>query len=129
MSSIPRLAEERQFEERIHGVSQGRRTAIDRLPFPVVEAGEAPERLADIHRDILSLTAPVSPQRRYCHRLGGQADRGHRAKPERAGNDRISAVEGEFAAAVRGRHSDVLQDVIDCAVKVEIRVGRRIGEF
>src|SRR5262249_56628202 len=76
MSSIARLAEEWQFEERIHGVSQGWRTAIDRLPFPVVEAGEAPERLADIHRDILSLTGPVAPQRRDCHRLGGQTDRG-----------------------------------------------------
>lgn len=61
MSSIARLAEEWQFEEWIHGVSQGRRAAIDRLPFPVVEPGEAPERLADIHCDILSLTSPVSP--------------------------------------------------------------------
>src|SRR5215471_15935632 len=103
MSSIARLAEERQFEERIHGVGQGRRTAIDRLPFPVVEAGEAPERLADIHRDILSLTTAVSPQGRDCHRLGGRTDRGHGAKPMGARYDRIAAVEAELAAAVRGR--------------------------
>src|SRR5262249_3287664 len=53
-----------------------------------------PQRFADIHPNILSLTGPVPPQRRHGDGLGGQADRGHAAKPEGARNDRIAAVEG-----------------------------------
>jgi len=111
-------------------IAAGRgRSPVDGFPFQIEETGEAPQRLADIHRNVLSFTRPVSPQRRDGHRLGGQADRSHGAEPEWAGNNRIRSVEGEFAAAVRSRHSDVFQDVIDCAVKVEIRVSLRIAEL
>src|SRR6516165_6640848 len=97
--------------EGVRGVQAKRGTAIDRFPFPVEEAGEAPQRLADIDRDVLSFAGTESPKRCDRNGLGGQADRSHAAKPERARNDRIAAIESDFAAAVRGRHPNVLQNL------------------
>ena len=91
---------------------------IDGFPFELEETAEAPQRFANIHGDVLSLTGAMSPQRRDRNGLGGQTNRGHTAKPMSAGNDRVPAVEGGLAAAVRRRHPDVFQYAIEGAVQV-----------
>src|SRR5262245_38977252 len=112
--------------ERIRGVHTERGTSIDGFPFPIKETTEPPQRLSDVQPKILSLTGPVSPQRRDRDGLGGQADRSHGAEPKWAGNNRIRSVEGDLAAAVRSRHSHVFQDLIDAAAQVEIRAAFRL---
>ena len=71
--------------------------------------------------NVLSFARSVSPESRDGDGLGGQTDCCHRAEPMRAGNDRILAVEGEFASAVGGRQSHVFQHFIHTAMQVEIR--------
>src|SRR5262249_20018782 len=128
--AILRFAEKRQCEERVEGIPEERRgTSVDGLPFQVEETAKASQRLADVDGDILSLIGPVSPQRRDGDGLGGQTDRGHAAKTMGAGNDRIAAVEADFAAAVYRRHPDVLENVIGCGVQVDIRATFRIPEL
>ena len=86
---------------------------------------EAPQRFTNVHFDVLFLAGPQSPQRSDADGLGGQADRGHRAEPKSAGNNRIPAVESDLATAVRGRYPDVFQYVIDapCRSIFELRSG------
>ena len=69
--AVLRFAEKREFEKRVEGIPKDRRTSIDGFPFQIEETGEAPQRLADIHRDVLSLTGPVSPNRCDRDGLGG----------------------------------------------------------
>src|SRR5262249_29918373 len=127
---VARLVKQVRGDERVQGVLKGRRgTSIDGLPFAFEETAEAPQRLANINVNVLSLAGAVSPQCRDRNGLGGGTNRGHRAKPMGAGNDRIGAVEGELAAAVRARHSDVFEHRIDAAVQVEIRAALRIREL
>src|SRR5262249_58084188 len=108
------------FGERIRGLPRGRGTSIDCLTFPIKEPTKPPQRFADIHPNILSLTGPVSPQRRHGDGFGGQTDRGHAAKPEGARNDRIAAVKADFAAAIRSRHSHTFLHLIDCSLHSDI---------
>ena len=104
MPPVLRFVEKREPGERVEGVPEDSwGTSIDSFPFEIEEPAEAPQRFADVDVDILPLTGPVSPQRRDRNGLGGKANRGHSPKPMRARNNRITAVEGEFAAAVRGR--------------------------
>src|SRR5215470_2976799 len=99
MPPVAGFAKHGNINERVQGLVESRRTSIDGFPFQIEETGEAPQRLADVHRDILSLTGTVSPQRRDGSGPGGETKRGHRAKPKGAGNNRILAVEGQFAPA------------------------------
>ena len=46
-----------------------------------------------------------------------------------AGDDRVCAVEGKFAAAIRGRHPNVFQNLIGCGVQVDIRAAPRVREL
>src|SRR5262249_44268361 len=123
------FAKDGNVDERVQGLEEARGTSIDGFPFLIEETGEALQRLADIHGDVLSVTRAESPQRRYGDGLGSQTDRRHRPKPKRAGNDRIVSVEGESAAAVRSRQSDVFQDLVDAGVEVEIRTALRVRKL
>src|SRR5262249_858761 len=122
-------AEERNFEERVERVPEKRWASVDGFPFQVEETAKASQRLADVDGDILSLIGAVSPQRRDGDGLGGQTDRGHAAKAMGAGNDRIAAVKGDFAAAVCRRYPQVLQNLIGCGVQVDIRATFRVPEL
>src|SRR5262249_9185397 len=108
--AVARLVKQVWIDERVQRILEWRRgTSVDGFPFQLEEAAKAPQRLADIDADVLSLAGAVSPQRRNCYGLGGETDRRHAAKPMRAGDDRVRAVEGSFAAAVRGRHPNVFE--------------------
>src|SRR5262249_20208576 len=101
--SVARLVKQVPIDERVQGLFEDHgRTSIDGLPFQFEETAEAPQRLADIDVDVLSFAGAVSPQGGDRNGLGGETDRGHAAEPMRAGNDRVAAIKGKFATAVRG---------------------------
>ena len=78
MPPVPRLVKQMRIEERVQRLlEEAGGTSVDGFPFQFEETAEAPQRLADIHCDVLSLAGPVSPQRCDRDGLGGQADRGH----------------------------------------------------
>src|SRR5262249_28126912 len=126
--TIPRLAKQRFAKEGIEGIQERRGTSVDRLPFELEEAAETPQRLADIDGDVLSLTGSKLPQRRNGGRFGGKPNRGRAAKPQRTRDDRVPAVKRDLAAAVRGRHLDVPEHVVDCGKQVEVVVAAAIRE-
>src|SRR4029077_654050 len=92
MPPVAGLMKKVRIEERVQGVLQDHgRTSVDGFPFQLEETAEAPQRFANIHGDVLSLTSALSPQRRDRDRPGGETNRGHGAKPMGAGNDRVPA--------------------------------------
>src|SRR5262249_32730835 len=113
---VARLAKQVRIDERVQRVPEGRGgTSVDGFPLQLEETGETAHRLAPITCDVLSFTRPVSPRRCDGNGPGGETNRGHGAEPMGARDNRIAAIEAELAAAVSGRHSDVLQHLIDAA--------------
>src|SRR5262245_5021730 len=103
LTPITRFPEERNLPEWVISIcAHGRTTSVYRFPFPFEETAETPESFPDIDMNVLSFSGLRSPQRCHGNGLGSQADPGHRAEPMRAGNDRILAVEAEFASAICG---------------------------
>jgi hypothetical protein len=120
VTPIACFPEERQLEEWVVPRQEQRATAVDRFPFAFEKTTETPESFADIDMNVLSFASLRFPQRRQRHRPGRQADRGHGAKLEAAGDDRIPSIKSQFAAAVPGRESDIRQHLIHATVKVEL---------
>ena len=130
MTPIPGFTKQRQRHEWVACIrAHCRRTSVDRFPFPLKEAAEAPESFSHVHRDILSFAGSGSPERGCGNGLGGQADRGHCAKPEAAWDNRIPAEEGEFASTVGCYHSNVFKHLLHAAMQVEIRRTLGLAQF
>lgn len=129
VTAVAGCAEKGQFQERAAGeVPGGGRPSVHGLPPALEEAAEPPQRLSDIQRDVLRFPRTGSPQRRKRDASRCQSDGRHAAKAKRRGEDRILAVEGELAAAVRGAHSHVRQHVVHRLAQVEFGAGRRMGQ-
>src|ERR1700730_15441053 len=122
MTPIPGFTKQWQRHEWVARIrAHCRRTSVDRFPFPLKEAAETPESFSHVHRDILSFAGSGSPERGCGNGLGGQADRGHRAKSEAAWDNRILAEEGEFASTVGCYHPDVFKHLLHAAMQVALQ--------
>jgi hypothetical protein len=126
MTAVACLAEERQLEEwGACKVPRRGRPTVDGLPLSFKKAAKAAQRLPHVHRDVLAFPSAVLPQCRNRHALRCQADRRHRAKAKRTGNDGILPVERELAATIRDRQADVPEHIVHSLAQVEFR--RRLG--
>ena len=104
------FTEERQFEERVIAIHTHRgRASVDRFPFPLEEAAEAPESFPDVDMNVLSFASSGFPER--CHRygFGSKGNSGHGAKSETAGHDRILSVKRQLSSRVRSAESHAAQ--------------------
>src|ERR1700733_12479002 len=97
--------------------------------FPSKNAVKAEQRLPRIHRDILAFARAVLPQRRNRHALRCLADRRHRAKSERTGNDEILPLERELAATVGDCQADIPKYIVYGLVEVEFWRCLGIGQL
>src|SRR6202043_4229386 len=87
-------------------------TSVDRFPFAFEETTETLESFPDIDMNVLSFTGLRFPERCQRDGPGSQADRGHGAKLEAAGHDRVLSVEGKFSSAVLGCQSHICEHLI-----------------
>src|SRR6266478_4172054 len=120
MTPIACFPKERQLKEWVvPGQEQGA-TSVERFPFTFEETTEAPQSFPDIDMNVLSFAGLRFPERRQGDRPGSQADRGHGAKLEAAGHDRILSVESKFAATILCCQSHIREHLIHSTVEVEL---------